>query len=154
MISPRMRVAAATLVLCALGTSVAAGSTTYQSRVNALCRSYTPRLAAAEAQMKKARAAGDLHTSAYYLGVVMGLTLNEGRKVEATPVPASLELRMARPLRLLHTADSTLRAALERAVAGDVAGFQAAAVTLGKVGPQLNAAFDAAGLRDCGSNQS
>jgi hypothetical protein len=149
-----MRLVAAAFVLLALGASTAAGSTTYQSRVNALCRSYTPRLSAAEAQMTKARAAGDLHTSAYYLGVVMGLTLTEGRRVEATPVPASLKPRMARPLRLLHSADTTLQTALQRAVAGDAAGFQAAAVTLGKIGPNLNAAFDAVGLRDCGSNQS
>ena len=141
------------LALGALGASSAPASTTYQSRVNALCRSYTPRLTAAEAKMKKARAAGDLHTTAYYLGVVMGLTLTEGRKVEATPVPASLEARMARPLRLLHAADTTLQTALQRAVAGDGAGFQASAVTLGKIGPPLNAALDAAGLRDCGSNQ-
>jgi hypothetical protein len=148
-----MRLAAAALILFALGTSAAAGSTTYQSRVNALCRSYTPRLQAAAAQMKKARAAGDLHTSAYYLGVVLGLSLAEGRKVEAMPVPAALKSRMARPLRLLHSADTTLNTALERAVAGDAAGFQAAAATLDKLGPPLNAAFDGVGLRDCGSGQ-
>jgi hypothetical protein len=149
-----MRVAVAAVVLLAVSTSSAAGATTYQSRVNALCRSYSPRLSAAETKMTKARAAGDLHTTAYYLGVVMGLTLTEGRRVEATPVPAALKARMARPLRLLHSADVTLQTALERAVAGDAAGFQAAAVTLGKVGPPLNAAFDSVGLRDCGSNQS
>jgi len=145
--------AAAAFVLLALGTSTASGITTYQSRVNAICRSYTPRLTAAASQMKKARAAGDLHTSAYYLGVVLGLSLTEGLKVEATPVPASLKTRMARPLRLLHTADVTLHTVLERAVAGDAAGLQAGAATLDKLGPSLNAAFDAVGLRDCGSGQ-
>jgi hypothetical protein len=148
-----MRLVAAALAVLALGTSTAAGATTYQSRVNALCRSYTPRLTAAAAQMQKARAAGDAHTSAYYLGVVLGLSLSEGRKVEATPVPAALEPRMARMLRLLHSADTTLQTLLRRAVAGDAAGFQAGAATLDKLGPSLNAAFDAAGLRDCGSNQ-
>lgn len=148
-----MRLAAAVFVLLALGTSGAAGATTYQSHVNAICRSYTPRLDAAAAQMKKERAAGDVHGAAYYLGVVLGLSLAEGRKVEATPVPASLRLRMARPLRLLHTADTTLQTALQHAVAGDAVGFQTAAATLDKLGPGLNAAFDAVGLRDCGSNQ-
>jgi hypothetical protein len=148
-----MRLVAAAFAVLALGTSTAAGATTYQSRVNALCRSYTPRLTAAAAQMQKARAAGDAHTSAYYLGVVLGLSLSEGRKVEATPVPAALEPRMARTLRLLHSADTTLQTLLRRAVAGDAAGFQAGAATLDKLGPSLNAAFDAAGLRDCGSNQ-
>jgi hypothetical protein len=148
-----MKLAAAAFVLLALGTSTAAGATTYQSRVNALCRSYTPRLTAAASQMQKARAAGDLHTSAYYLGVVLGLSLAEGRKVEATPVPTALEPRMARPLRLLHTADTTLQTLLQRALAGDAAGFQAGAATLTKLGPGLNTAFDAVGLRDCGSNQ-
>lgn len=148
-----MRLAAAAVALLALGTSVASGATTYQSHVNAICRSYTPRLTAAAAQMQKARAAGDLHTSAYYLGVVLGLSLAEGRRVEATPVPASLKPRMARPLRLLHTADVTLQTVLDRAVAGDAAGFRAGAATLDKLGPGLNAAFDAVGLRDCGSGQ-
>jgi hypothetical protein len=145
--------AAAALVLVAFGTSAAAGTTTYQSRVNAICRSYTPRLNAAAAQMQKARAAGDAHTAAYYLGVILGLSLSEGRKVEATPVPLSLKPRMARPLRLLHTADTTLQTVLQRAVAGDAAGFQAGAATLDKLGPSLNAAFDAVGLHDCGSGQ-
>ena len=153
MLSRCMRVAAAAVVLVALGTSTAAGTTTYQSRVNAICRSYTPRLTAAADKMRKARAAGDLHTSAYYLGVILGLSLSEGRQVEATPVPAALKPRMARPLRLLHTADVTLQTVLQRAVAGDAAGFQAGAATLDKLGPSLNAALDAVGLRDCGSNQ-
>lgn len=148
-----MRLAAAAFVLLALGASTAAGSTTYQSRVNALCRSYTPRLTAAAARMQKARAAGDLHTSAYYLGVVLGLSLAEGRKIEATPVPATLKPRMARPLHLLHVADTTLQTVLQRALAGDAAGFQQGAATLDKLGPGLNAALDAVGLRDCGSNQ-
>jgi len=148
-----MRLVAVAFVLLALGTSTAAGATTYQSQVNALCRSYTPRLTAAAAQMKKARTAGDLHTSAYYLGVVLGLSLAEGRKIEATPVPASLEPRMARPLHLLHAADTTLQTLLQRALAGDAAGFQQGTATLQKLGPRLNAALDAVGLRDCGSNQ-
>jgi hypothetical protein len=145
-------VAALTAAVLCSSTAVGA-ATTYQGKVNALCRSYTPRLTAAAAKMKQARAAGDIHTSAYYLGVVLGLSLAEGRKIEATPVPAALKSRMARPLHLLHTADTTLNTALERAVAGDAVGFQAAAATLDKLGPGLNASLDAAGLRDCGSGQ-
>jgi hypothetical protein len=149
-----MRLTAAAVAVLALGTSAAAGSTTYQSRVNALCRSYTPRMTAAEAHMQKARAAGDLHSSAYYLGVVLGLALAEGRKVEATPVPAPLKPRMARTLHLLHTADAALQTLLQRAVAGDSVGVQAGAATLTRLGPSLNASFDSVGLRDCGSNQT
>ena len=150
-----MRLAATALLVVALSSiGDARGATTYQSRVNALCRSYTPRMQAAKMRMEKARAAGDLHTYAYNLGVLLGMSRAEGVKIEATPVPAALAARMARPLRLLHRGDSMLRIALDRAVAGDAAGFQAEATALAKLGPSMNTALDTVGLRDCGSGQS
>src|SRR5436305_1287255 len=107
------------LALITLSASIAASAatagtptTTYKAHVNAICRSYTPRLKAAAADMNRANAAGDKHRLAYDLGVLMGGSLSEGVKVETTPVPPTLKVAMAGPLRLLHSFDVTLRGSL------------------------------------------
>lgn len=128
--------------------------TQYRSQVNALCRSYTPRLKRAEAAIVAAQKAGDAHTVAFQLGVLIGASLAEGIRVEATPVPADARTVMAKPLRLLRLVDSRARSMLQAAAAGDQATFVSEAATLQRVGAALNQAFDAAGLRDCGSNQT
>lgn len=136
-------------------TATAAGSNAvaYRAQVNAICRSYTPRFHQLESDMTKAKSAGDVHRYAYDLGVVLALTLKQGLRVERTPVPADARARMTVPLRLLHAADLQLRRTLTVAVNGDSAGFVTEAAKLAKVAAPLNRSFDAAGLRDCGSNQ-
>lgn len=128
--------------------------TQYRSQVNALCRSYTPRMKRAEAAMLAAQKAGDAHKVAFQLGVLIGASLAEGIRVEATPVPADARTVMAKPLHLLLLVDSRGRTMLQAAVAGDQATFLSEAAALQRVGAALNRAFDAAGLRDCGSNQT
>jgi len=128
--------------------------TQYRSQVNALCRSYTPRITRAETAMLAAQKAGDAHKAAYQLGVVLGASLAEGIRVEATPVPADARAIMAKPLRLLRFVDSHARTMLQAALAGDQATFASEAATIKRVAEPLNHAFDAAGLRDCGSNQT
>ncbi|HEV7132446.1 MAG TPA: hypothetical protein VGN27_01790 [Gaiellaceae bacterium] len=125
----------------------------YRSQVNALCRSYTPRMKRVETTMTAARAAGDVHRFGYDLGVLMGLALREGLQVEKTPVPADAAARMVRPLRQLQTIDAQLARVVQRALDGDEAGVAVETLRLGKLQVPLNASFDAVGLRDCGSNQ-
>jgi len=108
----------------------------------------------AEAAMLAAQKAGDAHKAAFQLGVLIGASLAEGIRLEATSVPADARTIMARPLRLLRLVDSYARMMLQAAVAGDQATFLSEAATLQRVGAPLNHAFDAAGLRDCGSNQT
>jgi hypothetical protein len=146
-----LTVAAATISAAVAGP---ANATTYRSQVNGICRSYTPRLKRVEAQMRSAIAAGDRHAYAYDVGVLVGISLVEGVRVEKTPVPADSTQRMVRPLRLLHSTDGQLRRVVARALAGDLAGVLAQAAPLAKLQGPLNSSFDAVGLRDCGSNQS
>lgn len=126
----------------------------YRAHVNALCRSYTPRMQVEAAGMTAARAAGDLHRFGYHLGVLMVLALREGLGVERTPVPADAAARMARPLGQLHLVDVQLGRVMSRVLAHDAAGVVAETAKLAHLQVPLNASFDAVGLRDCGSNQS
>jgi hypothetical protein len=131
-----------------------ANAAQYRAHVNAICRSYTPRLKRVEAAANSARAAGDAHRYAYDVGLLVGISLAEGVRVEKTPVPSDAAARMARPLRLLHRVDVQLRRIVARALAGDLRGVLTEAAPLAKLQRPLNASFDAVGLRDCGSNQS
>jgi hypothetical protein len=137
----------------ASATAAPSNLTQYRSQVNALCRSYTPRIKRAETAMLAAQKAGDAHRAAFQLGVLLGASLAEGSRIEATPVPADARTLMAKPLRLLRLVDSDGRTMLQAAVAGDQATFSSEATTLQRVAAPLNHAFDIAGLRDCGSNQ-
>jgi hypothetical protein len=141
----------ATSAACA--TAAPSNLTQYRSQVNALCRSYTPQMKRAETAMLAAQKAGDAHRAAFQLGVLLGASLAEGTHIEATPVPADARTIMAKPLRLLRLVDSEGRTMLQAAVAGDRATFSSEATTLQHVAAPLNHALDAAGLRDCGSNQ-
>lgn len=140
-------------VAAACAMAATSNLTQYRSQVNALCRSYTPRIQRAESAMFAAQKAGDAHKAAYQLGVVLGATLAEGVRVEETPVPADARTIMAKPLRLLRLVDSHARTMLQAALAGDQATFSSEAATIKRVAAPLNHAFDVAGLRDCGSNQ-
>jgi hypothetical protein len=131
-----------------------ANAVAYRNHVNAICRSYTPGIRAAEAEMQTAQAAGEVHGYAYAVGVLVGITYRQGIRVEKTPVPTDAAARIARPLRLLHSLDIQLRKIVATAIAGDLAGVLAQVAPLEKLAGPLNKAFDAVGLRDCGSNQS
>jgi hypothetical protein len=153
-----MTVAAATaavgmLLGPAAATAAKRNASAYRAHINALCRSYTPKFKRVEADMAAAKRAGDSHRYAYDLGVVLGLTLKQGTRIEHTPVPVDARTQMAKPLRLLHRVDLQLRQVLTVALAGDVPAFQAESAKLARLSAPLNQSFDAVGLRDCGSNQ-
>ena len=131
-----------------------ANAAAYRAQVNAICRSYTPKLRTVAADMAAAEKAGDNKRWGYDVGYALALALKEGLRVERAPVPADAKRQMVAPLRLLHAADVALQHALTAAVAGDTKTFTAEAAQVSKLSMPLNRAFDAAGLRDCGSNQS
>jgi hypothetical protein len=126
----------------------------YVGRVNAICRSFTPKMQAAERTGKAAYAAGNAHRYAYELGIVLGLSLTQADEVQRVPVPADFARPMARPLMQLKKVAGAERTLLARALAGDEAGVLVASARLSAVGPPLNRELDAVGLRDCGSNQT
>jgi hypothetical protein len=147
-------VIAVTALVAALGAPAAeANFAAYRAHVNGICRSYTPRFKNLEADMAKAKRAGDLHRYAYDFGTILGLTLAQGVRVEKTTVPADGRAKMAGPLRLLHAVDAQLRRTLAAATAGDQKGFAAQLTKLSKISAPLNHRFDAVGLQDCGSRQ-
>jgi hypothetical protein len=147
---------ASVIVVVSAATAVAATANfaQYRTKVNALCRTYTPRIKRVEATMTAAQKAGNNQKVAYELGVLIGISLAEGRRIEGIPVPADGRKKMARPLRLLRSADTHARNVLAAAAAGDQATTVTELAALQRAAAPLNRAFDAVGLRDCGSKQS
>src|SRR3954454_22579687 len=146
---------AAALALASAAASAAAGSNAaaYRAQVNAICRSYTPKLRSLAADMAAAKKAGDPRRYGYDAGYALALALKEGVQIEHAAVPTDAQRQMAAPLRLLHSADVVLRQTLAAAVAGDGRAFAAGVTQLAKLARPMNRELDAVGLRDCGSNQ-
>jgi hypothetical protein len=134
--------------------AVSPSASVYRTHVNAICRSYTVKFKHYELDMVSARKKGDLNRYGYDYGVLLGLTLKQGLRVEQEPVPADARAQMAGPLKLLHTVDVELKRTITAAVNGDGATFSAETAKIARVAKPLNARFDAVGLRDCGSNQT
>jgi len=144
----------AAVLTAATGAAAAdANFAAYRAHVNGICRSYTPKFKRLEADMARARRAGEAQRYAYDFGTMLGLTLAQGIRVEKTPVPADGRARMAGPLRLLHNSDVQLRRTIAAATAGDTSGFKTQLTRLSRVSAPLNHSFDAVGLQDCGSRQ-
>ena len=125
----------------------------YRAHVNGICRSYTPTLKRLEADMTKARRAGDQQRLASDFGAILGMSLVQGVRIEKMPVPADGQARMSGTLRLLHKVDLQVRRTIATASSGDPNGFRTQLVTLAKVSAPMNHSFDAVGLQDCGSHQ-
>jgi hypothetical protein len=126
----------------------------YRTQVNALCRSYTPKLKQVEGDMARAKAAGNGQVYLHDFGVLVGMSLVEGRRVERAPLPQTGAAVFVKPLRLLHAVDGHLQQMIGSIVAGDGAGLLRESAALSKIAAPLNPLLDAAGLRDCGSNQT
>jgi hypothetical protein len=141
-------------VAASTATAASANLAQYRVKVNALCRTYTPKFKKVEADMLAAQRAGNAQRAAYDVGVLIGGSLAEGTRIEAIPVPADAHTVMAKPLRLLRSVDGHAKNLLRAAAAGDRATMASELTTMQRVATPLNHAFDAAGLRDCGSNQS
>jgi hypothetical protein len=129
------------------------GLSAYQAQVNALCRANTPRFKQLETDMAHAKLSGDLHRAAYDFGAALALTLKQGAQIEKMPLPANAGTRMNIALRALHAVDLQLHRVIAAAVANDSATLRPALARLSTLSAPLNSEFDAAGLRDCGSNQ-
>jgi hypothetical protein len=143
------------IALLAAGAATAATTPTqYRTHVNAVCRGYTPKLRALETTMTKAEKANDSTTLGVALGKFLLLGLAQDVQVESQPVPAALRLRMTPILTLMKKIDAHVRAALRAAVSGDGPGMSAQLKAISTAAKPLNSKLDAAGLRDCGSNQS
>ena len=146
-----------TVVVALLAAGAATAATTptqYRAKVNGICRGYTPKLKALSVTMAKAEKAKDGMALGVALGKFLVYGLAQDLQVESQPVPAAMRARMAPILTLMKKIDTHVRAALRRALAKDGAGLSAELTAISTLAKPLNAKLDAAGLRDCGSNQS
>jgi hypothetical protein len=146
-----------TIAACMLALTAApapaATPAAYRTQLNALCRSYTPKLKRLETKLAAALKANEPRAYGVYLGQALVLAIDEDVRIERTPVPAALRTRMAPIVRQLKLADGAARRALADAVRGDSQGMVAELRTIANLSPSLNTRLDRAGLRDCGSNQ-
>ena len=147
---------AAVAVLASASVAVASPAqqpASYRAQLNAMCRTATVELHTLKAEMIRAQQAHDARTAAVDLGELIGLGLREDAIIERTPVPAPLKADMAPAIRLLEAADVVVRKALADFTSGNSAGGVAMLKRAGQVSAPVNHYLDAAGLRDCGSNQ-
>jgi hypothetical protein len=126
----------------------------YRGAVNAMCRRTTVQLHAVEAQLARARTAGDAHAYGVALDRYFNLGLHEDAVIETTPVPAALRSTTAPAIELLRQADRHVHAVLTAASQGNGLLLQSEVLKLQALAPRINKALDAAGLRDCGANQN
>jgi len=147
------------IALAALGLAAGAAAATptpaaYRAHLNALCRTYTPSMKRAKTDLVSAQKANDAHGVGVALGRLLALGLSEDGKIEAVPVPPAMRTQMNPILSRLRAIDAHARLAIAKAAAGDGAGMGAELGAIQRLGTGLNERTDAAGLRDCGSNQS
>lgn len=141
-------------LIAAAAASAALTPTQYRAKLNAMCRSYTPKMKTQERALKAAETANDPSAYGQALGKLLLYTLQEDAKIESTPVPAVLRTRMKPIIATLKKADAHIRAAIQDAINNDAQGLAAQLKAASTVAGGLNAKLDAAGLRDCGSRQT
>jgi hypothetical protein len=146
---------AGALAAALLATAAASASTpvAYRAKLNGICRGYTPRFKSFESELKKAETDKDGYAYGVALGKLIALGLHQDAQLEAVPVPPALAVRMRPILGRFRRLDVHLKRALLDAVRGDGQGMVAEIRTVNTIGSPLNRMLDAAGLRDCGSNQ-
>jgi hypothetical protein len=142
------------MALLAAGAATAATPAAYRTNVNTICRGYTPAGKKLEAQMKAAQAANDPVAYGVALGRLLVLSLVQDTRIEAVPVPPALKTRMTPILARMKKIDTHARGALAAARAGNSKAMVTELLAIGELAKPLNQQLDAAGLRDCGSNQS
>jgi hypothetical protein len=142
------------LSTCATAASAAPSPAAYRSGLNAMCRSTTATMSQLLAKMKRAQQAKDWHAYGFALGQLLRAGLREDETIEATPIPTRLRPQMVPAIRLLEHADAMIRQAVRLFEAGNLSGGVAELKKLDSYTGPVNRYLDAAGLRDCGSNQS
>ena len=156
---PRLLALAAGLVSAfVLAGSAAAGAaqtpSAYRASLNSLCRANTVKIKALASAMKRAQQANDPTAYGVALGQVLVITLRQDGRIRATAVPAQLRTAMTTTNRLLANADAVIVKLIQDAAAGRAQQMLAGFTSLERMAPSINRHLDAAGLRDCGSNQA
>jgi hypothetical protein len=133
----------------------AAGATTpaaYRTKVNGICRSYTPKLKPYAVKMTKTQETHDLAAFTSAVRGLLTLGLQQDVKMEAVAVPRAMQARMKPILSVLEKSDVHVRAALKDIQNGNTNAMLSELLSIGS--DSLDRQLDAAGLKDCGSNQT
>jgi hypothetical protein len=150
--------AAGIAALITASASLAAVSTAspspYRAKLNGMCRANTVKLRTLEATMKRALQAKDGQAWGAAFGLSLRVILSEDAAIEGEPIPVQLRPQMVPTVGLLKQADGIIRHAVQRLLAGDLNGGVKLMRKLGPLTAPVNKHLDAAGLRDCGSNQN
>jgi hypothetical protein len=149
----RLTLFTALIALLVATAATAATPLQYRAKLNGICRTYTPTFKKLEATMAKSKKANNPQAYGIALGKLLVLGLVEDARIEKEPVPTALRAQMTPILTRLRKVDVHIRAALADAHAGNSKGMVAQLTAASTIGAGLNAKLDAAGLRDCGSNQ-
>ena len=107
-----------------------------------------------ETEMKQAQAVNDPVAYGVALGRLLVMSITQDTRIEAVPVPPALRTRMTPILARMKSIDAHARAAIAAARAGNSKAMVTELLAIGTLAKPLNNQLDAAGLRDCGSNQS
>lgn len=147
----RIALLASVAALLAGTGATAATPAQYLVKLNGICRGYTLKLKRLENTMKQTT---DTKTYDAALQRFFVVWLAEDAQLETIPVPSSMRARMMPILRLLKKIDVHLRAAAATARANAETESRDEWKTITKLVASINRQLDAAGLRDCGSNQA
>jgi hypothetical protein len=143
----------ASIALLLASAATASTPAQYRANVNSICRTYTPTFKKLEATMSQAQKANDQQAYGLALGKLLVLSLVQDARIEKEPIPAALHAQMTPIVTRFKKIDLHVRAALAAAQANDPKGMSTQLKAAVTVGTGFNATLDAAGLRDCGSNQ-
>ncbi len=134
--------------------SIAGGpAATYRAHLNAVCRGYSPKFKATQAAISAAQAGQNRGVYFASYGKFFALILAENASIESAVAPPAMKSVMAQPVALLKAIDPTLRSGLNAARLKASTGLVDAVTRANAASVAINRALDAAGLRDCGSNQ-
>lgn len=144
---------AALLGISAASAAASVSPAKFRAELNALCRTYSPKFKAAETSITKAQSAED--PLAYYAGFgrFFSLVLTEDSSIEIAVPPVPLKAQMARSVAALKAVDPVLHAGVHSAGTYDAKGVASTVKKMNAAAGSINGSLDAAGLRDCGSNQ-
>ena len=122
--------------------------------MNGICRGYTGSFKGLEQWMNNAQATHSAHAYGLALGELVALSLKQDKQLQAVPVPPALAARMRPILALMRQIDTHLRRSIADAKHEDGYGMASELKTVSQISAPLNNMLDAAGLPDCGSNQT
>jgi hypothetical protein len=147
-------IACAALGVAAPSAAVAQTPSAYRTKLNAHCRTFTPKFKQVEANLRRAVSTKDPKLLASALGQGLALNLKQDAYIEKVPAPAAMRAQMVPTLRLLRTVDKHARLALFDANTRNIQGFMTEVKAIDRALPVVNKRLDRAGLRDCGSSQA